>query len=318
MTNRLSGVHQADWRYCVETRLMVFFRGYMRLSVSNPRVELQAWLVLSRVAALPTVWSNCLAAWVLSGGGPATRMIGLTLGASLLYIGAAWLNDYFDVEFDRQRRVTRPLVSGRIAHDAVGKLGALWLVLGTVVLVVNGAGLVPVFLVLTLAVLYDRFHNVTKLSPVLPGLCRLFLYVAVASATSKGVSGFLLWCGIALGAYVGATGHIAQNGVSGDLIRRWPLLLLGVPVILAMIANRGEYQQPAIWLSFVLALWVLPCLRHALRGESSNRKLTVSGLTAGIVLVDLLATGGESPAMIVVFGLLFVLCLALQRYVPGA
>lgn len=296
---------------------MVFFRRYMRLSISNPGVELQAWLVLSRVAGLPTVWSNCLAAWVLSGGGSATRMVGLTLGASLLYVGAAWLNDFFDVEFDRQRRLARPLVSGWIAHDAVGKLGALWLVVGAVLLVVSGAHLVPVFLVLTLAMLYDRFHNVTKLSPVLLGLCRFFLYVAVASAAPRGVTGFLLWCGIALGAYVGATGHVAQNSAARDLIQRWPLFLLGAPVVLALLANRGEYQQPAIWLSFVLALWVLPCLRHALRGENSNRKLTVSGLTAGIVLVDLLATGGESPTTIVIFGLLFVLCLALQRYAPG-
>ena len=297
---------------------MVSFPGCMRLSISNPGIELQAWLVLSRVAALPTVWSNCLAAWVLSGGGPARRVIGLTLGASLLHVGAAWLNDYFDVEFDRQRQLTRRLVSGWIAHAAVGKLGALWLILGTVLLVVSGARLLPVFLVLTPAILYGRFHNVTKLSPVLPGLCRLFLYVAVASAAPRGVNGFLVWCGIALGAYVGATGHIAQNGVSGELIQRWPLLLLCAPVFLALLANRGEYQQPAIWLSFVFVLWVLPCLRHALRGENSNRKLTVSGLMAGIVLVDLLATGGESPAMIVVFGLLFVLCLGLQRYVPDA
>lgn len=288
----------------------------MRSRITNSGAGLQAWLGMSRVAALPTVWSNCLAAWVLSGGGPVASIIGLTLGASMLYVGAAWLRCYSDVDSDLRRERTLPLVSGRITHDTVGKLGIVLLVLGTGVLMVSGARLLPVFVVLTLAILYELLHNVTKYSPILLGLWRLFLYLVVASATASGVSGFLLWCAIALCGYVIATAHVAQNGIARDPIQRWPLFLLGGPIALALLANRGEYQQPAIWLSFVLTLWVLPCLRHALRGENSNRKLTVSGLTAGIVLVDLLATGGESPVIIVVFGLLFVFCLALDRYVP--
>ncbi len=44
--------------------------------------ELRSLLILGRVSNLPTVWSNCLAGWLLSGGGGAIRFVLLCLGAS--------------------------------------------------------------------------------------------------------------------------------------------------------------------------------------------------------------------------------------------
>ena len=70
---------------------------------------LRALLVLGRVSNLPTVWSNCLAAWWLAGGGTVERLPFLLLGATLLYTGGMFLNDAFDADFDNQYRKERPI-----------------------------------------------------------------------------------------------------------------------------------------------------------------------------------------------------------------
>ena len=61
----------------------------------------RALLVLGRVSNLPTVWSNCLAGWLLGGGGEWGGFCWLCLGATALYVGGMYLNDAFDAEFDR-------------------------------------------------------------------------------------------------------------------------------------------------------------------------------------------------------------------------
>jgi hypothetical protein len=43
----------------------------------------------------------------------------------------------------------------------------------------------------------------------------------------------------------------------------------------------------------------------------------VSGLLAGIVLVDLLAVGASTPQLAVLFGALFALTVLFQRFVPA-
>lgn len=307
-----------SWQLLLPGAITVLLEVLMRPTVSESGCDLQAWLVLSRVAGLPTVWSNCLAAWVLGGGGATGRLLGLMCGASLVYVGGAWLNDYFDIGFDHQRHPTRPLPSGRVQPDLAGRLGVSWLIIGAVLLVLAGAR--PAFAVLLVAAafLYNWLHRATELSPLIMAVCRLLLYVVTASAASDGVTGFVFWCGIAVGAYVGGMAYLGQKEFTRDPVRWWPLISLAAPVVLALVANRGEYREPAMWLSFVLALWVIPCLRHALREGDTNRRLTVSGLTAGIVLVDLLATGGELPGMILAFGALYVLTIGLQRYLPAA
>src|SRR5437899_1088645 len=71
---------------------------------SSFSVMIRTLLVLGRISNLPTVWSNCLAAWLLAGGGPWSRFAILGTGASFLYTGGMFLNDAFDVEFDRKYR----------------------------------------------------------------------------------------------------------------------------------------------------------------------------------------------------------------------
>src|SRR5438309_11599208 len=89
-------------------------------------------LVLGRVSNLPTVWSNCLAGWWLGGAGRTEALPFLLIGTSLIYIGGMFLNDAFDVDFDRQHRQERPIPSGQIALDAVWRWGLGGLAVGAV------------------------------------------------------------------------------------------------------------------------------------------------------------------------------------------
>src|SRR5947209_12640498 len=91
-------------------------------------------LVLGRISNLPTVWSNCLAAWLIAGAAPMKSFALLIAGATCLYSGGMFLNDAVDASFDRQFRPERPIPLGRISRGAVlvwslSLLAAGWLIL---------------------------------------------------------------------------------------------------------------------------------------------------------------------------------------------
>ncbi|HNQ89407.1 MAG TPA: UbiA family prenyltransferase [Verrucomicrobiota bacterium] len=279
----------------------------------------RALFVLGRFPSLPTVWSNGLAAWLLAGDGPPGRLLWLLLGTSLLHVGGMYLNDYFDEAHDRAFRKDRPIPSGRIPAATVGRLGGLWLLMGTVVLLTLAATHAWLTLALAGTILAcDALHKATVLAPLLIGACRFLLYLVAGSAAADGINGLLLWCAIAMACYVAGTATLARHETTRQPVERWPVLLLAAPLLLAWIANRHEFRQVALWLSLVLVLWLLPCLRHAFRGPEPNVGLTVAGLGSGIVLVDLLAVAGYSPLMALAFGLLFLATIVAQRFLPNA
>src|SRR5262245_57020932 len=92
--------------------------------------RLRPFLILGRVSNLPTVWTNCLAGWLLGGAGSWCDWLRLCVGASLLYIAGMFLNDAFDAEFDRQRRRGRPIPSGQVEERTVWIAGTSLLALG--------------------------------------------------------------------------------------------------------------------------------------------------------------------------------------------
>src|ERR1700678_2876396 len=100
--------------------------------------RLRTLLVLGRVSNLPTVWSNCLAGWWLSGGQNYWKLPLLLLGTSSLYTAGMFLNDAFDTEFDRQRRPSRPIPSGAITLDRVWVWGWTMLAVGILFLIFCG------------------------------------------------------------------------------------------------------------------------------------------------------------------------------------
>ena len=274
-------------------------------------------LVLGRVSNVPTVWSNCLAAWLLADGGGWWRLGAVIVGATLLYVGGMYLNDAFDTAFDAQHRRERPIPSGQISERAVWQIGCLLLGIGFAVFCLLGfwTGFVA-FLLVASIVVYDATHKLVAFSPLLMALCRFLLYMVAASAARMGITGTAMWSGLALGAYIVGVSCLAKRESTGAVVRAWPLLLLAVPILLAFIVNDGVLRQNAIALSAILLLWCVRSLRPALSAQR-NLGRAVGSLLAGIVWVDLLAVANAPREVSFVFLGLFLLALLFQRYVPA-
>jgi 4-hydroxybenzoate polyprenyltransferase len=275
---------------------------------------LRTWLALSRPSGLPAVWSNCLAGWWLGGGGNTGRLPFLFGGATFLYLGGAFLNDAFDAAFDQDHRRVRPIPSGAIALETVSGCGLTLLGIGALCLL--WAGKVTGGLGLALAcciVCYNAVHRVLTLSPALLGICRFFLYVIGASTAASGVTGWSIWCGLALAMYVTGAGWLTRPETIAGPARYWPLVPLAAPVVLAQIMDDNSYRMPGLLLSAVLLLWTARSLRPSLWSADKEISLTTAGLAAGIVFVDLLATVNAPREISLIFLLLFGAALLLQR-----
>lgn len=280
--------------------------------------RLRTLLVLGRASNLPTVWSNCLAGWWLGGRGNARTLPFLFAGATFLYIGGMYLNDAFDVDFDRQHRKERPIPSGAISFSAVCKLGLLWLALGVACLFWVGlvTGALGVALALSILI-YDALHKVITFSPLLMGSCRFLVYLVAASTAVGNATGWSIWCGLALAAYVVGLSFIARRESARGPMDYWPLLLLGTPIVLAFFMNTGEFRASATWLSLLLAVWTLWCLRLLLWSAERHVGRAVAGLLAGIVFVDWLAVADAPRNLALIFLALLGLALLFQRFVPA-
>jgi len=318
--------------------------------------SLRTLLVLGRISNLPSVWTNCLAGWLLAGGGDWARFAWLCAGATLVYVGGMFLNDACDAAFDTQHRRERPIPAGAISRQAVGGWSALLLVAGTAcdaafdtqhrrerpipagaisrqavwrwsaLLLVAGTGSLgwlgrePAILALQLlacVVLYDVFHKQLDWSPVLMAACRFFLVLTAAASGAQGVDGLAIWSAAVLACYIIGLSYLARRESAPGLIRYWPLGLLAAPLVLAFIVNDGFFREKAMVASAMVALWVLRCLRPTFWQSPPNIGKTVSGLLAGICLVDLLAVADQPPQVGVCFFACFGLALLCQRFVPA-
>ena len=279
---------------------------------------LRTLLVLGRTSNLPTVWSNCFAGWLLGGDGAVGDLLLLCLAASCLYLGGMYLNDAFDQDFDRQHRKERPIPSGAITLAEVWGYGIGWLVLGTVLMFFFGWATIVLSLWLVLFILlYDAVHKMIALSPVLMAVCRFFLFLMAASTGDAGVNGHALWSALALALYITGLSYVAKSESTRGPLRYWPCVLMAAPILLAWLTNQGEYKTRSTILSVIVFMWVLRNLRFTFWDPQKNVGRTVSGLLAGIVLVDLLAVAGGTPVQGVIFLALFGLALLFQRFVPA-
>ncbi len=276
-------------------------------------------LILGRVSNLPTVWSNCLAGWWLSGGGSFWKLALLLSGTSALYTGGMFLNDAFDVDFDRQRRPTRPIPSGAITEEWVWIYGWGWMALGILLLILCGkwTGLFAVALAVCIVV-YDAAHKVFTASPWLMGLCRFWVYVIAGTTGAAGYNGWPIWCGVALAFYIVGLSYVARRESVGGPVPYWPLVFLAVPILLALLIDQNEARRSAVFMSVILFLWIARSVRTIFFGGEIVVVRIVSGLLAGIVLVDWLAVAPGCPIpLCVIFTLLFIVTLILQRFIPA-
>lgn len=155
-------------------------------SIAIPRSRPRAWLDLARAGNFPSVWSNVLAALVLSGAltrewpSPGVLLLAIIAG-SLAYAGGTTLNDVADVGFDSVHRPERAIPRGIVSRRAAAWVGGAELALGLGLLVAVGASpLIAAGLAATI-VLYDWVHKHWSGSVVLMAGCRVLLALTIAS-----------------------------------------------------------------------------------------------------------------------------------------
>jgi 4-hydroxybenzoate polyprenyltransferase len=181
-----------------------------------------------------------------------------------------------------------------------------------------GAGTAFLAILLVASILlYDAVHKVFMFSPVLMALCRFFLFLAASSAGEEGVTGLAIWTALALACYIVGLSYVAKSESTRGALRYWPCYLLVAPVFLAYLVNQGDYRLRGAILSIVLLIWLVRSLWFAFWSPEKNIGRTVSGLLAGIVLVDLLALAGGNPLIFLLMLALFGGALLFQRSIPA-
>ena len=203
-------------------------------------------LTLGRVSNLPTVWSNCLAAWVLAGGGGEWRLGLLLASGSCLYIGGMFLNDACDVEFDRQHRQERPIPGGLISRGAVWRWAAGLLLAGVLLVIpFGGRALACALALLAAIVAYDFWHKRQPFAIGLVALCRFLLYLLASFAAAGTVSLRPLAAALGMATYVLGISLLARHESGVCRPPKWPLALLLIPALPAWLhasnsAHRGN------------------------------------------------------------------------------
>jgi 4-hydroxybenzoate polyprenyltransferase len=229
-----------------------------------------------------------------------------------------FLNDAFDVEFDRKFRTERPIPAGKISLGWVWVIGLALLLLGWLAIFPLGhkptllaAGLVACILV------YDGVHKRTSLAPFLMAGCRFLLYLVAAAIVQCELSNLLFWRAGALAAYILGISYLARGESAPIPVKAWPVALLFLPMILGTAVNPSNSAMQ--WcVAASGALWILWCLRGPLLKVKRPLASAVPDLLAGIVFVDWLASGVGFSATACVFLALFALALASQSIAPAS
>jgi len=291
-------------------------------------------LSLGRVSNLPTVWSNTLAGVVLAGASPVTwSMLPLLLAMSMAYVGGMFLNDAFDRKIDAKERPERPIPSGQIKAAEVFAAG-FTLLAGAIIfsfitaLAWSGSAgktVAAAFALTAAIVLYDCWHKNNSLSPVIMGACRMLVYFVAAHAAAASPNTLVYWGALVVLAYLIGLTFVAKQENTGRLTAQWPIGFLLVPI--AAGAYLGWYDKQTLIPLALFAIWVFYCVYLIRRGQnkssqnqgqSSDIPKAVTGMIAGISLVDAIFIAATSSLVIAAFAIAaFALTLFLQRYIAG-
>jgi 4-hydroxybenzoate polyprenyltransferase len=197
----------------------------------------RAYLLLSRISNLPTVWTNVLAGMVAAGVLPWGAWLRVSVGSSLLYTAGMFLNDVADHEFDARHRPDRPIPAGDVSPRGALTVGVLLMSAGLAVIAAQTPTWPPLLaaVVLVLTILhYDYRHKTDPLAPLVMGVCRGLVYLVAALAVAGTVSWRAAAAAAVLVVYVsGLTVAAKRLGASA----RWivPTLIAGISVVDAAV-----------------------------------------------------------------------------------
>jgi 4-hydroxybenzoate polyprenyltransferase len=160
---------------------------------------IKPYIELCRVSNLPTVWTNVLAAMVLTQQKIEWSPFFLLVASmSLFYSAGMCLNDAMDAEIDTQLRPNRPIPSGRVSQYNTYLFAILFLASAVSLLFTLPfkRSLISGLVLAGFIVAYNIYHKRHAASIFLMAACRLMIYVV----TSVALSGALGIQALAVGA----------------------------------------------------------------------------------------------------------------------
>jgi 4-hydroxybenzoate polyprenyltransferase len=194
------------------------------------RPRWRAYLLLSRVSNVPTVWTNVLAGMTATSAALDWSRYGrIALAVSLFYTAGMFLNDAYDERFDRKARPDRPIPRGDVTRSEVFAAGGLLLAAGEILLAPHAAALL-IGLALAAAILvYDSRHKGIRVAPLVMGLCRGLVY-CLAAAAASGITGAALAGAAVMTVYVAGLTVVAKLAGANA---RWlvPALIAGISLV---------------------------------------------------------------------------------------
>jgi len=228
--------------------------------MSRRRSTWRAYLLLSRISNLPTVWSNVIAGTVVSGAAVAPFDIGrLAAGVSFLYTAGMFLNDVFDRDFDASHRPDRPIPAGDVTSKTAARVAALLIGVGLAMISAQSGNLAPrLWSVGLVAVIiyYNWRHKRDPIGPLWMGVCRGLVYCVAAAAVASSVSGRVIAAAVVMAAYVVLLTHIAKRlGQRASIAV--PLLIAGISVVDATVVAVAGGGLPLVLLAVVCAVLTL-------------------------------------------------------------
>jgi 4-hydroxybenzoate polyprenyltransferase len=284
------------------------------------------WLRLGRVSNLPTVWSNVLCGLALGGRVPPWPwVVALCAVFSLYYVAGMYLNDAFDRHIDAHERPSRPIPSGQAPAWLVFSLGFAGLALGVAATAWIAANQNPAgvyratacgFALAAFIVGYNLHHKTNPVSPVIMGMCRVFVYITVAMSVVGAVTPALIGACLALLFYLIGLTYTAKQENLREIQNAWPLVLMAVAPAYGIYL---AIERP-ITLAFVVLLcaWVVYSLRYLWHERRRSIPAAVVRLIAGIALVDAMLI--EGTGLLWLAGVAVSMCSltrAFQRLIPG-
>ena len=301
----------------------------IRDSSSPLWLTLKTHLQLGRVSNLPTIWSNVIAASVLSGATLSPLSLLFAISAlSLFYVAGMYLNDAFDADIDAVERPERPIPSGKISIRQVTLSATALFIAGFLTLWFSrttapaalGSGsagwLISAIVLLVLIVAYNKHHKGNKYSPILMAACRAMVIVTVSYTLSASLPATVL-LGMALGfSWLMGLTYIAKQESSQHLQVFWPLVLLCIPALAGLYIAIAQ-PTAAIPLAALIVIIVVS-LRRLRSGVTGSIGASIGLLIAGISLLDALLIASQN-AWLWMFSTIacFVLTLVMQRWISG-
>jgi 4-hydroxybenzoate polyprenyltransferase len=292
--------------------------------------HIKAYAQLLRLPNVFTACADIFLGWLaVSAQGsvlPFSSLWLLLLSSACLYSAGMVLNDFFDVEQDRQERPFRPIPSGRIARGTAGFLGCGLLLLGLGATWMAGENSFFVAVILGGCILaYDGGVKRTWLGPLVMGSCRFLNVLLGCSAGSAFLAGWMIHLAAIVGIYiVGVTLFARSEAGKSKKAVLWSavgvmaaasVLAVILPVVWWGTSDRWE------WIVFPYALigWVLflalPIQRALEQPEPSNVQAAVKRSIFGLIVLDAIlafALYGSTGLLIL---LLLVPAVILGRFV---